>query len=121
MTFARSPPAGANSGMCLTTGSERRSRPSSTRIITDGAVATTLVREAMSNTVSTVIGSANGTAIYVRNVADMKNVGGPYGGAIVAALFLAEFVGDTPDQFAEYIRVEVAKWAKVIKDADIRL
>jgi leucyl aminopeptidase len=30
------------------------------------------------------------------NVADMKNVGGPYGGAIIAALFLAEFVGDTP-------------------------
>jgi leucyl aminopeptidase len=30
------------------------------------------------------------------NVADMKNVGGPYGGAIVAALFLSEFVGDTP-------------------------
>jgi leucyl aminopeptidase len=30
------------------------------------------------------------------NVADLKNVGGPYGGAIVAALFLREFVGDTP-------------------------
>jgi leucyl aminopeptidase len=30
------------------------------------------------------------------NVADMKNVGGPYGGAITAALFLAEFVGDVP-------------------------
>ncbi|MFC2018458.1 leucyl aminopeptidase [Chloroflexota bacterium] len=29
-------------------------------------------------------------------VADMKNVGGRYGGAITAALFLAEFVGDTP-------------------------
>lgn len=29
-------------------------------------------------------------------VADMKNVGGPYGGAIIAALFLAEFVGDVP-------------------------
>jgi len=29
-------------------------------------------------------------------VADMKNIGGPYGGAITAALFLAEFVGDTP-------------------------
>ena len=29
-------------------------------------------------------------------VADMKNVGGPYGGAITAALFLSEFVGDTP-------------------------
>ncbi len=30
------------------------------------------------------------------NVADMKNVGGPYGGAILAALFLHEFVGDVP-------------------------
>ena len=26
----------------------------------------------------------------------MKNVGGPYGGAITAALFLNEFVGDVP-------------------------
>ena len=30
------------------------------------------------------------------DVADMKNVGGPYGGAITAALFLSEFVGDVP-------------------------
>ena len=30
------------------------------------------------------------------DVADIKNVGGPYGGAITAAVFLAEFVGDTP-------------------------
>jgi leucyl aminopeptidase len=30
------------------------------------------------------------------NVADMKNIGGPYGGAITAALFLAEFTGDVP-------------------------
>ncbi|MDH3308359.1 MAG: leucyl aminopeptidase, partial [Acidimicrobiia bacterium] len=30
------------------------------------------------------------------DVADMKNVGERYGGAIHAALFLAEFVGDTP-------------------------
>jgi leucyl aminopeptidase len=29
-------------------------------------------------------------------VADVKNVGNRYGGAITAALFLAEFVGDTP-------------------------
>ena len=29
-------------------------------------------------------------------VADMRNVGGPYGGAIIAALFLSEFVGDVP-------------------------
>jgi leucyl aminopeptidase len=30
------------------------------------------------------------------NVADMKNVGGPYGGVITSSLFLREFVGDTP-------------------------
>ena len=30
------------------------------------------------------------------NVADMRNIGGPYGGAITAALFLSEFAGDTP-------------------------
>jgi leucyl aminopeptidase len=30
------------------------------------------------------------------NVADMKNVGGPYGGVITAALFLNEFVADVP-------------------------
>ncbi len=30
------------------------------------------------------------------NVADMKNIGGPYGGAITAALFLSEFVGSIP-------------------------
>jgi leucyl aminopeptidase len=30
------------------------------------------------------------------NVADVKNVGGKWGGAITAAKFLQEFVGDTP-------------------------
>lgn len=30
------------------------------------------------------------------SVADLKNIGGPYGGAITAALFLSEFVGDVP-------------------------
>ncbi len=30
------------------------------------------------------------------DVADIKNVGGKWGGAITAAQFLAEFVGDTP-------------------------
>jgi leucyl aminopeptidase len=29
-------------------------------------------------------------------VADMKNVGGPYAGAITAAIFLSEFAGDVP-------------------------
>lgn len=30
------------------------------------------------------------------NVADMRNIGGPYGGVITAALFLREFAGDVP-------------------------
>jgi leucyl aminopeptidase len=30
------------------------------------------------------------------DVADMSNLGGPYAGATTAALFLADFVGDTP-------------------------
>ncbi len=30
------------------------------------------------------------------DIADLKNIGGRYGGAITAALFLAEFAGDTP-------------------------
>jgi leucyl aminopeptidase len=30
------------------------------------------------------------------NVADMKNVGGPYAGTITASIFLSEFVGDVP-------------------------
>ncbi len=30
------------------------------------------------------------------DVADLKNVGGPYGGAITAAVFLSEFVGQVP-------------------------
>ena len=30
------------------------------------------------------------------DIADIKNVGGPYGGAITAAVFLSEFVGDVP-------------------------
>jgi leucyl aminopeptidase len=29
-------------------------------------------------------------------VADMKNIGGPYGGTITASIFLSEFVGDIP-------------------------
>ena len=35
-------------------------------------------------------------ALIDSNVADVKNIGKRYGGAITAALFLAEFVGDTP-------------------------
>jgi leucyl aminopeptidase len=35
-------------------------------------------------------------ALIESKVADVKNIGKRYGGAITAALFLAEFVGDTP-------------------------
>ena len=30
------------------------------------------------------------------NVADMRNIGGPYGGCITAAIFLSEFTGEVP-------------------------
>ncbi len=33
----------------------------------------------------------------------------------------AEAVGDRPEQFAAYIKAEIAKWAKVIKDANVEL
>ena len=36
-------------------------------------------------------------------VADLKNIGGAYGGAITGALFLREFVGDTP-----WVHVDIA-------------
>ena len=46
------------------------------------------------------VAAAAGTKRYRKqldsDVADMTNIGGPYGGAITAALFLDEFVGDMP-------------------------
>jgi tripartite-type tricarboxylate transporter receptor subunit TctC len=33
----------------------------------------------------------------------------------------ADPVGSTPEQFAELIKTEIAKWAKVIKDANVEL
>jgi len=44
-------------------------------------------------------------------VADMKNIGGTYGGAITAAIFLSEFVGDTP-----WVHLDIA--ATMNSDAD---
>jgi tripartite-type tricarboxylate transporter receptor subunit TctC len=32
-----------------------------------------------------------------------------------------ELVGDTPEQFAATIRQDTVRWAKVVKDANIRL
>jgi tripartite-type tricarboxylate transporter receptor subunit TctC len=33
----------------------------------------------------------------------------------------AESVGSTPEQFSAHIKAEIAKWAKVIKDAKVEL
>ena len=30
-------------------------------------------------------------------------------------------VGDTPQHFAAFVQAEIAKWAKVVKDADIKV
>jgi tripartite-type tricarboxylate transporter receptor subunit TctC len=35
--------------------------------------------------------------------------------------FGAEPVGGTPEQFSAHIKAEIAKWAKVIKDANVEL
>jgi leucyl aminopeptidase len=45
------------------------------------------------------------------DVADIKNVGGPYGGTITAAVFLSEFAGDVP-----WAHLDIAPTMKV--DAD---
>lgn len=45
------------------------------------------------------------------DVADIKNVGGRFGGAITAALFLAEFAEDTP-----WVHLDIAGTARIEKD-----
>ena len=45
------------------------------------------------------------------DVADIKNSGGRYGGAITAAQFLAEFVGDTP-----WVHLDIAGTMRIDKD-----
>jgi len=47
-------------------------------------------------------------------IADIKNVGNRYGGAITAALFLSEFAGDTP-----WLHVDIAGTTNSSKDAGI--
>ena len=49
--------------------------------------------------------------LYKSDVADIKNHGGRYGGAIVAAQFLAEFVGDTP-----WVHLDIAGTAWLEED-----
>jgi len=47
------------------------------------------------------------------NVADMRNIGGPYGGAITAALFLNEFAADTP---WAHLDIAGTAWGGIAKD-----
>jgi leucyl aminopeptidase len=49
------------------------------------------------------------------DVADLKNVGGPYGGAIVAAIFLSEFAGEVP-----WAHLDIAGPMKVDSDESWR-
>ena len=49
------------------------------------------------------------------DVADLKNIGGPYGGAINAAVFLSEFVGDVP-----WAHLDIAGPMKVDSDESWR-
>jgi len=47
--------------------------------------------------------------------ADMRNIGGPYGGCITAAIFLSEFVGDVP-----WAHIDIAGPMKVDGDESWR-
>ncbi|MEM1334203.1 MAG: leucyl aminopeptidase, partial [Actinomycetota bacterium] len=47
-------------------------------------------------------------------VADMRNIGGPYGGTITASIFLTEFTGDVP-----YAHLDIAGPMKVDADSGI--
>ena len=49
-------------------------------------------------------------------VADIKNTGGKYGGAITAAQFLAEFVGDTP-----WVHLDIAGTSLSTKERTYRV
>ncbi|MDO8636332.1 MAG: hypothetical protein Q7R34_08850, partial [Dehalococcoidia bacterium] len=46
--------------------------------------------------------------------ADMKNIGGRYGGAITAALFLSEFIEDTP-----WVHLDIAGPVRSDKDKGV--
>ena len=49
--------------------------------------------------------------LYKSEVADIKNHGGRYGGAIIAAQFLSEFVGDTP-----WVHLDIAGTSDTAKE-----
>ncbi len=50
-------------------------------------------------------------SMFESDIADMKNISGPYGGAITAGLILSEFVGETP-----WVHLDVAGPARADKN-----
>ena len=48
------------------------------------------------------------------DVADLKNVAGPYGGSITAAVFLSEFVGDIPWAHLDIAPVDEGRRRRVV-------
>ena len=58
-----------------------------------------------------IIGRLNAEIVKVLNSADVKDRFGKQG---------VEVRTSTPEQFGEFLRAEVARWAKVVKDADIK-
>ncbi len=65
-----------------------------------------------SGTTPEIVKLLNRAIVKILNLADVRE-------AIVATG--AEVGGDTPEQFAAYVRAEHARWGKLIADAGIRL
>jgi len=59
-----------------------------------------------------IVRSLNRAIVKVLNLPDVRE-------AITATG--AEVGGDTPEQFAAFVRAEIQKWGKVIKDANIKV
>jgi len=67
---------------------------------------------APSGTPKEIVARLNGEILRIVNAADMRDRLGKQG---------ADVRTTTPDEFAAFIRTETAKWAKVVKDANIKV
>ena len=67
---------------------------------------------APSGTPKEIVARLNGEILRIVNAADMRDRLGKQG---------ADVRTTTPDEFAAFIRTETAKWAKVVKDANIKI
>ena len=67
---------------------------------------------APANTPKPVIDKLNAEVVRVLRTPEMKEKMIGLG---------TEVVANTPEQFAQYLREEMAKWSKIVKDAGIKL